>query len=163
MNDMRPSLPEGTLGPIVNDDFGRVAAATIALSGDGFTMREKRDVANHLQDQISAMPSVSKVSIMGVQNECIHLKINAHRLSQYGIPFSSLIDQLSRQNIVLPGGSINVDGRTLTIEPSGNFQSIDEIRNLQVQIPGGDQVVYLQDIACGARLCGSARICGLLQ
>ena len=147
MNDMRPSLPEGTLGPIVNDDFGRVAAATIALSGDGFTMREKRDVANHLQDQISAMPSVSKVSIMGVQNECIHLKINAHRLSQYGIPFSSLIDQLSRQNIVLPGGSINVDGRTLTIEPSGNFQSIDEIRNLQVQIPGGDQVVYLQDIA----------------
>lgn len=147
MNDMRPSLPEGTLGPIVNDDFGRVAAATIALSGDGFTMREMRDVANHLQDQISAMPSVSKVSIMGVQNECIHLKINAHRLSQYGIPFSSLIDQLSRQNIVLPGGSINVDGRTLTIEPSGNFQSIDEIRNLQVQIPGGDQVVYLQDIA----------------
>lgn len=147
MNDMRPSLPEGTLGPIVNDDFGRVAAATIALRGDGFTMREKRDIANHLQDQISAMPSVSKVSIMGVQNECIHLKINAHRLSQYGIPFSSLIDQLSRQNIVLPGGSINVDGRTLTIEPSGNFQSIDEIRNLQVQIPGGDQVVYLQDIA----------------
>lgn len=147
MNDMRPSLPEGTLGPIVNDDFGRVAAATIALSGNGYSMREMRDVANHLQDKISAMPSVSKVSVMGVQNECIHLKINAHRLSQYGIPFSSLIDQLSRQNIVLPGGSINVDGRTLTIEPSGNFQSIDEIRNLQVQIPGREQVVYLQDIA----------------
>lgn len=147
MNDMRPSLPEGTLGPIVNDDFGRVAAATIALSGDGFSMQEMRDAANHIQDLISAMPSVSKVSIMGVQNECINLKINAHRLSQFGIPFSSLIDQLSRQNIVLPGGSINVDGRTLTIEPSGNFQSIDEIRNLQVQIPGGDQVVYLQDIA----------------
>ena len=47
----------------------------------------------------------------------------------------------------MPGGSINVDGRTLTIEPSGSFQSIDEIRNIQVQIPDSEQVVYLQDIA----------------
>ena len=147
MDDMRGELPEGTQGPIVNDDFGRVSVATIAMTGDGYNMKEMRDVANHLQDQISAMDSVSKVVIMGVQNERIYMEINATRLSQYGVPFSSLVQQLTTQNIVLPGGSINADGRVIVIEPSGNFQSLDEISNIQVQVPDSEQVVYLQDIA----------------
>src|SRR3546814_9003047 len=38
MADVRGSLPSGTIGPIVNDNFGDVAVATIALTADGFTM-----------------------------------------------------------------------------------------------------------------------------
>lgn len=147
MKDAESDLPEGTQGPIVNDDFGRVAAATIAMTGDGYSMREMRDVALHLQDKISAMDSVSKVTILGVQSERIYMEINAARLAQYGVPFANLVQQLTAQNIVMPGGSINADGRVIAIEPSGNFQNLDEIRNIQVQVPDREQVVYLQDIA----------------
>ena len=45
MLDLAPSLPEGTIGPVVNDEFGLVAVATIALTGEGFDMDEMRDVA----------------------------------------------------------------------------------------------------------------------
>ena len=83
MDDIRSDLPEGTQGPFVNDDFGRVSVATIAMTGDGFNMQEMRDVANHLQDQISSMESVSKVVIMGVQSERIYIEFNATRLSQF--------------------------------------------------------------------------------
>ena len=147
MNDAKGDLPEGTHGPIVNDDFGRVSVATIAMTGNGYSMAEMRDVALHLQDQISAMSSVSKVVIMGVQEERIYMEVNAARLAQFGVPFAELVNQLTAQNIVLPGGSINADGRVIAIEPSGNLQSIDEIKNVQVQIPDQDTVVYLQDIA----------------
>lgn len=146
MEDAKGRLPEGTSGPFVNDDFGRVAAATIAMTGDGYTMREMRDVALHLQDRISAMNSVSKVVVMGIQSERIYLEINAARMSQYGFSLESLLDQLTAQNIVLPGGSINVDGRVLAIEPSGNLLSIEDIKNIQTQVPDTNQVVYLQDI-----------------
>ena len=147
MNDIKGELPEGTQGPFVNDDFGRVSVATIAMTGAGFNMQEMRDVALHLQDQISAMNSVSKVQLMGIQPERIYLEINAARLSQYGFAFADLIKQLKNQNVVLPGGSINADGRVIAIEPSGNFQSLEEIKNIQVQVPDSEQVVYLQDIA----------------
>ncbi|KAG1649541.1 Multidrug resistance protein MdtC [Nymphon striatum] len=147
MNDVESSLPEGTQGPFVNDDFGRVSVATVALTGDGYTMKEMREVAFHLQDTISAMGSVSKVSIMGVQNERIYIHINAARLSQYGFAFSDLLNQLTDQNVVLPGGSINADGRIIAIDPSGNLKSIEEIKNIQVKAPDSQQVVYLQDIA----------------
>jgi len=49
--------------------------------------------------------------------------------------------------VVLPGGRINADGRIIVIEPSGDFQSIEEIKNFQVKAPDSEQVVYLQDIA----------------
>jgi multidrug efflux pump subunit AcrB len=147
MNDIKSSLPEGTQGPIVNDDFGRVSVATIAMTGDGYNMTEMRDVALHLQDKISAMNSVSKVVIMGVQDERIYMDINAARLSQYGFAFGDLVKQLQAQNIVLPGGSINADGRVIAIEPSGNLESVEEIKNIQVKVPNREEVVYLQDIA----------------
>lgn len=147
MEDMKGDLPEGTNGPIVNDDFGRVSVATIAMNGEGFTMQEMRDAALDLQDKISAVGSVSKVTILGVQSERIYLDINAARLSQYGFAFENLVQQLQAQNIVLPGGSINADGRVIAIEPSGNLQSVEEIRNVQVQVPDLGQTVYLQDIA----------------
>ncbi len=147
MNDMKGSLPEGTAGPFVNDDFGRVSVATIAMTGDGYDMKEMRDVALNLQDKIGAMSSVSKVQLMGIQEERIYLEVNAARLSQYGFAFADLIKQLKSQNIILPGGSINADDRVIVIEPSGNLKSLDEIKNIQVMVPGSDQVVYLQDIA----------------
>jgi len=147
MEDIKKDLPEGSIGPIVNDDYGRVSAATIAMTGDGFTMKVMRDVALYLQDQISAMGSVSKVDVMGVQQERIYLDINAARLAHYGFSFAELMQALQNQNVVLPGGSINADGRIIVIEPSGDFQSIEEIKNFQVNAPDSEQVVYLQDIA----------------
>jgi len=146
MNDIKPDLPEGSVGPVVNDDYGRVSVATIAMTGVGFTMKEMREIALHLQDQIGGMDSVSKVDVMGVQQERIYLDFNAARLAQYGISFVDLVMALRDQNVVLPGGSINADGRIIVIEPTGNFQSVEEIKNVQVQAPDSEQVVYLQDI-----------------
>ena len=147
MNDMAGELPEGTHGPIVNDDFGRVSVATIAMTGDGYSMSEMREVALNLQDRISALNSVSKVSVMGVQNERFYIEINPDRISQYGMAFSDLMGQLVAQNIVLPGGSINADGRKIAIEPSGNLLSIDDLKNIRVTDQDSGQILYLQDIA----------------
>ncbi len=52
MLDLAPSLPKGTIGPVVNDEFGLVAVATIALTGEGFGMDEMRDVAWDLRDRL---------------------------------------------------------------------------------------------------------------
>ncbi len=147
MMDIAKRLPEGTQGPLVNDDFGRVSVATVAMTGDGFSMKEMRDVALHMQDQISALNSVSKVEIMGVQNEQIYIVINADRIAQYGMAFNDLMQQLVSQNIVLPGGSINADGKNISIEPSGNLLSIEQLKNIQVTLADTQQVVYLRDIA----------------
>lgn len=146
MNDLKSSLPEGTQGPFVNDDFGRVASATIALYGRGFEMHELRDKARSLQDKISVLDSVSRVDIYGVQDEKIYLDYEPTRLAFYGISPSEIVSALKKQNVILPGGSIVADKQRVTIIPSGNFESIEDIKNLQITVPETEQTVYLRDI-----------------
>lgn len=146
MNDIKSELPEGTFGPIVNDEFGLTAVATIALWADGFSLAEMRDVARHLRDRLYAVEGTRKVELFGVQDEQIYLELNNAKMAQFGISPGVIVDTLRSQNIILPGGDINVDGQNLVVEPSGNFNDIAEIESLAIPIPGTEQTVPLQDV-----------------
>ena len=40
-----PNLPEGVIGPIVNDEFGDVYPIMFSMTGDGFSYMELKDIA----------------------------------------------------------------------------------------------------------------------
>jgi|TARA_R110002096_G_scaffold314706_2_gene508909 multidrug efflux pump subunit AcrB len=145
MNDLTPTLPSGTSGPYVNDDFGRVAVATLALTGPDYSMAEIREVARDLRDAIGALSLVSQVDLYGIQDEQVWLTADQTYMDQLGISQQSVIAALTGQNVILPGGSIAANGQRITIEPSGSFTSVDEIRDLPLELPQGG-IVYLRDI-----------------
>ena len=145
MNDIKRELPSDAQGPYVNDDFGRTASATVAIVGDHFTMADMRVIAEDLQDEYSALDAVSRVDILGLQEERVWLEMDPVRLSHYKISPSQITQALSKQNIILPGGDIDADGVTITIEPSGNFESIDDIKLLTIAT-SDTEFVYLQDL-----------------
>jgi multidrug efflux pump subunit AcrB len=146
MKDLEPELPEGHQGIMVNDDYGRVAVVTLALTGNEYTMAEMREVAKDLKDSLSALPLVARVDLFGIQQERIWLEFDPNFMAQFDLTPSSIISSLKGQNIVLPGGVVNAAGQNIVIEPTGDFKSIDEIRNLAIETNNG-QVVYLQDLA----------------
>lgn len=146
MDDLQPSLPEGAQGPVVNDDYGRVAVVTLALTGADYTMAELREVARDLRDSLSALPLVARVDLHGVQDERIWLEFDPNFMAQFDLTPSAIIAALRGQNVILPGGAVNAAGQSVVIEPSGDFRSVDEIRNLAIETKDGD-LVYLQDLA----------------
>lgn len=146
MDDIKGSLPEGTIGPIVNDEFGRVASATIALYGEDFTLHELDIVSEQLQDKLSALATVSQVDIYGVQDERIWLEPDTDAMSRLGVSAGQIVTALQNQNIVLPGGKLNTGDLELTIEPSGNFESLDDISNLVIYEQETGQNLYLRDL-----------------
>jgi len=146
MNDLVGQLPDGSRGPFVDDDFGRVAVASIALTGHGFDYAEMRDVASDLRDQLYTTDGVSQVVIHGIQEENVFLEVNGARLSQLGVELSSIVQTLEGQNIVMPGGSIDVDGQEFVFEPTGSFASLDQIEDLVISIRGGAGVVRLGEL-----------------
>ena len=146
MDDVQTSLPTGTQGPFVDDDFGRVAAATVSLYGRGYTLPELYDAARDLQDKLGTLNSVSKVDIYGHQQEQIYLEFDSSRLAFYGISPNAIVSALTSQNIVLPGGSVRAGDDRIVLVPSGNFESINDIRNLLISVPDAEQSIYLQDI-----------------
>ena len=148
MDDVKADLPDGTEGPFVNDDYGDVAMASIALTAEGFSISEMREAARRVRDQLYNLGGVRKITLYGVEPERIFVEIDNIRLSQFGISGTDIINAISKQNIILPGGTINTEGQSIFIEPSGNFEDLKDITDLQIQIPGQTgQVAYLKDIA----------------
>jgi len=145
MDDLAPDLPSGTSGPYVNDDYGRVAVATLALTGPDFSMAELREVARDLRDVIGALPLVSRVDLYGIQDEQIWLTADQTYMDQLGLSQQAVIGALTGQNVILPGGSVAANGQRISIEPTGSFTSVEEIRDVPLDLPGGG-IVYLRDI-----------------
>lgn len=147
MNDAGPLLPAGTIGPFVNDSFGLTATATIALWGDGFSLEELRRVARTIRSRLDGLDGVEKIELFGVQPERVFLEVSNTRLASLGIQPQVIVDTLRTQNMILPGGLIDADGRNVIIEPSGMFTSVEEIEAALIPIPGSNQTIPLKDIA----------------
>ncbi|MBT4989204.1 MAG: efflux RND transporter permease subunit [Rickettsiales bacterium] len=147
MDEVKSELPQGTTGPFVNDDFGRVAAATVAIYGDDFTIKTLYDTARDIKDHITNLNGLSKIELYGEQKEQIYLEFNIATLSNYGLQPNNIVNSLTSQNIITSSGSIEVNGKKLQLEVSGRFTSLDEINNLSITSPKDNLPVYLRDIA----------------
>jgi multidrug efflux pump subunit AcrB len=145
MDDIRSELPEGVSGPHVNDDYGRVAVITLALTGSDYSMAELNEVARDVRDRLGALPLVAQVDLYGVQPERVWLEFDTTLLAQLDVAPAALVSALRNQNVVLPGGTINASGQSVVIEPSGDFRSVEEIRDLAITTEGGG-IVYLRDL-----------------
>ena len=148
MNDVQSELPGGTRGPFVNDDYGAVAMATIAVTGTGFSMAEVAETARELRRQLYTVPGLSKVEIYGVEPDTIFVEFDTARLAQLGVSTHALVGAVQQTNVVASGGRLHVEGVGLTVEPTGNFESVSDIGNVAIEVPNLDgQLVYLKDLA----------------
>lgn len=146
MLDLAPKLPAGTIGPFVNDEFGLVAVATIALWTEGFTMGEMREAARDIRDRLYELDGIRKVELWGVHEEQVFLEFSTAKLAQLGVSIQDIIQTLRNQNVVLPGGRYTIAGQDVIIEPSGNFRSVEDIENVLIAVPGTEQSVRLKDL-----------------
>ena len=147
MSDVKPELPQGTIGPMVDDTFGDTSVATIALWSDGFSMTEMHETARQVRERLNMLKGILKIDLTGVQDERIYLDLSSARLAQLGIDPLDIGRSLRQQNIVLPGGRINFDDVELTVETQGRFTSIDEIGEVLIPIKGTQSSIPLRDIA----------------
>ena len=143
---VRSDLPEGVIGPSVNDEFGDVFGIILTLSAEDFGYRELKNVADEVRDELLLIDDVAKVDIFGAQDERVFVEYNNARLADYGLSPIQLQQLLQAKNIVIPGGSITTEYERITLEPSGNFDSLEELARTVIQLPSGE-LVYLQDLA----------------
>ena len=147
IDDVRGELPDGTIGPEVNDEFGDIYGIVITLTGEGYDYAELKDIADDTRDQFLYIDDVAKVDILGAQDERIFVEYSNTQLSKLNLSPSQLLQMLKGRNIIIPGGSIKLGNERIELEPSGNFQSVEEVRKTVISLPGSNEILYLSDIA----------------
>ncbi|NCF63315.1 MAG: AcrB/AcrD/AcrF family protein, partial [Gammaproteobacteria bacterium] len=147
MADVAPELPEGTIGPMVNDTFGDTSVATIALWSDGFSMAQMHETARQVRERLNHVDGTMKIDLTGVQDERIYIEVVNARIAQLGIDITDIGRTLQDQNILLPGGSLNIGDVDVTIEIQGQFESLQDIEEVLIPISGTQATIPLRDIA----------------
>jgi multidrug efflux pump subunit AcrB len=145
IGDMRHTLPAGTVGPFFDDEFGDTFGIIYGFSADGFSQRELRDYVEDVRSELLRVPDVSRIEVLGAQDEKIFVEFSMQMLSGLGIDRSALIAALQAQNVVTPAGVVQTGDESLSLRVSGAFRSERDV--LDVNFVAGARILRLGDIA----------------
>lgn len=132
VSDVQSKLPEGAGPSVVNDDFGDVLGVFYGLTGSGHSYRELEDEAKLIKNEILKVKDVAKVEIYGTQTPTIDISVSPSVMARSGITMADIARAFEAQNKVMDAGGIDVGSNRLRIESTGNFYSLDDIRNLTI-------------------------------
>lgn len=147
IGDIQQTLPAGVRGPFFNDEFGDVYGTIYALSADGFNYKELREYADLVRQELLRVPSVAKVSLIGLQDEKVYIEFNQARFAQLGLDINAIADQISQQNNLTGSGVLVTPSDNLQVRVSGQFASVEDLENLVLRGPNGIANIRLGDIA----------------
>ena len=145
LGDEAHNLPQGVLGPFINDEYSDVDFALYAVEAHGMPPRELTREAETLRQEILHVPGVKKVNILGERPERIFVNVSNARLATLGISARDVFAALRRQNTVTPAGSIDTSGAQVVLRLDGAFDDLQQIRD--TPIAAGGRVLRLGDIA----------------
>ena len=139
-------LPEG-VSPNLNDDgIGDVYGIVVGLTADGYSYAELKEYADDIKDDLIKLPDAAKVELGGEQEERVFVEFDNTTLKEYNLSSSKLQQSISSTNILNSGGQVNLGDERIILEPTGNFNSVEDIREMLVPVGDGSQLVKLGDI-----------------
>lgn len=146
VGDAQSKLPAGAGPSVVNDDFGDVLGVFYGLTSEGRSYRELEDQAKLIKNELLKVKEVARIEIYGTQTPTIEVVVSPAVMSRSGITTADIANAFNAQNKVVDAGGITAGTGRIRIESTGNFYSLDEIRQLTIVSRSGEHF-RLGDIA----------------
>ncbi len=118
------------------------------LTGTGFDVLALTDYADrYLIDRLSSIDGVSQVDVGGGQSYAMRVWPNAAALAARGLSVADVQAALRRENVELPGGSIESTDRDFTVRVERGFRSAGDFARLPLSRGSDGHVVRLGEVA----------------
>ena len=142
----KADLPSDVEEPMVAEiDFSQFPILTINLSAP-YPLTRLKKVAENLEDELEAIPSVLAVDIIGGLDREVQVNVDLAKLQGYNLTYMDLVNAIFDENTNVPGGSIDVDELNYLVRIDGEIEDPSELEDLVIASPGGIPV-YVRDVA----------------
>jgi multidrug efflux pump subunit AcrB len=145
LSDERLNLPQGVVGPIINDEYADVYFSLFALQAKGLPQRGLIDTAESLRQRLLRLPGVEKVNILGEQARRIYVDISHERLASLDIDAQAVVTALQSHNEVTPAGFADTAGPRIYLRTHAGLESVAAVQAVPLLI--NQRIVRLGDIA----------------
>jgi multidrug efflux pump subunit AcrB len=146
IGDAQRELPPGAGPSLVVDDYGDVYGIFLAITGNGYSYAEIKDVVDLLRRELLLVKDVGKIDTYGESTEAVYVELNRDRMSQLGIPPDVIINELQQKNLVANSGRVSVGSEFITLNPTGEIKTVEQFGAILISGSGSEQI-YLRDIA----------------
>jgi hydrophobic/amphiphilic exporter-1 (mainly G- bacteria), HAE1 family len=103
-------------------------------------------VDDRIKPRLESQNGVASVTVSGGLQREIQIQVDPNRLRAYGLTIDGVSQAIARENQGQPSGSVDRGRERINLRVYGLFQSVDEIREVQIPTAGG-QNVRLSDVA----------------
>jgi CzcA family heavy metal efflux pump len=147
VDEARGELP----GDLENDpsvieiNFSEWPILKVAVSGD-VSERVLKKVAEELEEAVEEIPGVLEVDVTGDREREIRVEFDPDRMAAYRLSFTEILSLIQRENVNVPGGSIDLGKGKYMLRIPGEFTDPSEIDNL-VLVARQGRPIYLKDVA----------------
>jgi multidrug efflux pump len=152
---VKAKLPDDASDPTVNEiDLVGMPIISVAVYGSA-PEKELVRRAEILQDAIEGIAEVREATLSGARKEQLEIRIDLLRLEAYGLTASQLFDALSRNNMVVAGGTLNTGQGSFNVEVPGLITTAEDVFSLPLKTDG-DTIVTFGDVATITRTLADA-------
>ena len=147
------SLPKDALKPqITKFDASSSPVMYLAFSSTNLSARDLRDLLdNKIQQRFLQIPGVGSAVVSGGDQREIQIQVSKDKLLAYGIGINDVQQALANASLDIPGGHMVTNNSDLTVRLKGEFENVEDIRNLVFSVKGANggrpQIVRLKDVA----------------
>jgi multidrug efflux pump subunit AcrB len=147
INSIREQLPPDILSletmkwSISDTKFLQIAL----VSGDA-EYRELEKQADRLEKILKKIPGIKQADSRAFPEQEVRVSLDLEKMAQLKIPLKRVVGSIQAANMNIPGGTIDAGIKRFSVQTSGPFESIDQIKYTVIHSEG-TKVVYLKDVA----------------
>lgn len=134
IDDVKAELPDSAEAPTVDTELINSFGLVVGLSSSDYTNQDIQRVAKILEKKVSKIDGVAEVKLMGEVNSEISVQLDMTRLNQYGISANTIMTAIKARNVSIPGGNLEMEKGKIPVQITGEYQSIEELRNTIVGV-----------------------------
>ena len=141
-------LPPGALPPlIINYSASSVPILQLGLSGKGLSEQQLNDMGqNFIRPQLVPVPGAVVPYPYGGKQRQVMIDLNTDLLEAKGLSPQDVLNALTNQNLVLPGGTAKINEFEYDVRVNASPRTVAELNTLPIK-QVGNSTVYLQDVA----------------
>ena len=147
LDRVRGRLPEEADAPTVfKFDSSAQAIIQLGIEGDYDPVTLREIAQNEIAPRFERVDGVAAVTVNGGVRRQIHVELSKEKITALNLSVNQVVQTLRQENQNTPLGEIYQGDATFLLRSQGQFQSVEDIRNLVVMTRAGVPV-YLRDIA----------------
>ena len=145
IGDIKDDLPDGIIGPTINDEYGDVDSILYTLTSDGGDYAQMKKIAEALRQKLLKVKDVTKVNLYGTQDEKIFVEFSNAKLATLGVTTDQIFRSLARQNAVVAAGTVETTAQRVPLRVTGALDGVTTVAETPVEANG--RLFRLGDIA----------------